>query len=219
MKKLYVCILILVVLPFSNLFGKGPVDYVRPNIGSVHSRWFFFTPGAVPFGMAKPGPSTDGSYGNNQGWEAVGYDDRHESIEGFACFHEFQIGGLLLQPITGKLFTKPGLLENPDGGYRSRFDKKNEFATAGYYSVILKDYEIKVELTATKRVAFQSYTFPASDSAFIIFDVGNKLGESGEVKDSYINIIDNSTIEGYIITKPEYVKKYQPESEIKMYFH
>ena len=27
-------------------------DYVDPRIGTAHSRWFFFTPAAVPFGMA-----------------------------------------------------------------------------------------------------------------------------------------------------------------------
>lgn len=52
-----------------------PIDYVNPNIGSVHSRWFFYTPAAEPFGMAKLGASTNGSYGNVQGWEAVGYED------------------------------------------------------------------------------------------------------------------------------------------------
>ena len=44
------------------------VEYVNPNIGTVHSRWFFYTPAAEPFGMAKLGASTNGTYGNNQGW-------------------------------------------------------------------------------------------------------------------------------------------------------
>ena len=34
-------------------------QYVRPNIGTVHSRWFFYTPAALPFGMAKLGASTN----------------------------------------------------------------------------------------------------------------------------------------------------------------
>ena len=25
------------------------VEYVNPNIGTVHSRWFFYTPAAEPF--------------------------------------------------------------------------------------------------------------------------------------------------------------------------
>ena len=35
------------------------VEYVNPNIGTVHSRWFFYTPAAEPFGMAKLGASTN----------------------------------------------------------------------------------------------------------------------------------------------------------------
>ena len=53
-----------------------------------------YTPAAVPFGMAKLAPSTDAHLGNSGGWQAVGYDFRHTSIEGFANFHEFQVGGI-----------------------------------------------------------------------------------------------------------------------------
>lgn len=194
-------------------------DYVNPNIGTTHSRWFFYTPGAVPFGMAKLGPSTNGSYGNKEGWEAVGYEDRHTSIEGFACFHEFQVGGLLLQPVTGKLQTVPGSMDNPEEGYRSPFDKKDEYATAGYYSVLLKKYKIKAELTATERVGFQRYTFPESNEARILFDVGNRMGESGAVKDASVKMTDPSTVEGFIVTEPEYVKKYQSGADVRMYFY
>ncbi|MDR2886514.1 MAG: hypothetical protein LBV26_00670, partial [Bacteroidales bacterium] len=47
-------------------------QYVDPLIGTAHCRWFHFAPGCNPFGMAKPGPSTDGHLGNTEGWEAVG---------------------------------------------------------------------------------------------------------------------------------------------------
>jgi hypothetical protein len=47
-------------------------QYVNPLIGTAHCRWFHVAPGANPFGMAKPGPSTDGHLGNLTGWEAVG---------------------------------------------------------------------------------------------------------------------------------------------------
>lgn len=193
--------------------------YVNPNIGSTHSRWFFYTPASLPFGMAKLAPSTNGSYGNKDGWQAVGYEDGHTSIEGFACFHEFQIGGVMLMPVTGNFKTEPGKLDAPGSGYRSAFDKSTEHATAGYYSVFLKDYNVKTELTATERVGFQRYTFPQSDSSAILFDIGNQLGESGKAKDAYIKLIDKETIEGYVITAPEYVKKYQADSDIRMYFY
>src|SRR5690606_12234306 len=201
-----------------NADSLSPLDYVNPNIGVAHSRWFFYTPAAFPFGMAKLGPSTNGSYGNKSGWEAVGYDSRHSSIEGFANLHEFQVGGFLFTAMTGDLETVPGTLENPDEGYRSRFDKSDEHAVPGYYKVKLKDYGVTAELTATKRVGFQKYTFPQSDESYIILDIGNQLGESGKVKDAHVSFNEDGTIEGWVITYPEYVKKYQPEGEVRMYF-
>ena len=47
--------------------------FVEPRIGTAHCRYFHFAPGAMPFGMAKPGPSTNGHLGNKDGWEATGY--------------------------------------------------------------------------------------------------------------------------------------------------
>lgn len=193
-------------------------QYVNPNIGTAHCRWFHYTPGAAPFGMAKPAPSTNGSYGNVHGWDATGYDFRHTSIEGFANFHEFQLGGVLFTASTGPLQTVPGKMEDPESGYRSRFDHKDEVSTAGYYSVLLKDYDVKAELTATKRVAFHRYTFPATAEAHILFDIGNKLGESGPVKDAQVTLLPDGRVEGWVTTLPVYVQKYQPGAEVTMYF-
>lgn len=194
------------------------LGYVNPNIGTVHSRWFVYTPASVPFGMAKLGASTNGTYGNVQGWEAVGYEDTHTSIDGFPCFHEFQVGGLSLMPVNGEVKTTPARLEDPQDGWRSTFDKSDEEAHPGYYSVLLKDYGIRAELTATKRVGFQRYTFPASESSHIIFNVGNREGESGNVRDSYA-VCDGNVVSGYIVTEPEYVKKYQAGATVCMYFY
>lgn len=193
-------------------------QYVDPTIGTAHCRWFHFTPGALPFGMAKPAPSTNGSYGNAHGWDATGYDYRHHSIEGFPNFHEFQVGGIVFAPISGKLQTVPGKLEEPDNGYRSRFDRKDETATSGYYSVKLKDYDIKAELTATERVAFHRYTFPATHQAHILFDIGNRQGESGTVKDAAVYLLPDGRVEGWVTTLPVYIQKYQPGASVTMYF-
>lgn len=219
--KSYFLLLALALASCTNAIEEAKPDltkYVDPNIGTAHSRWFFYTPAALPFGMAKLAPSTDGTYGNKWGWEAVGYDGRHTSIEGFANLHEFQIGGLLFSPTTGKLQVTPGSLENPDEGFRSRFDRKDEFATAGYYSVLLKDYNVKAELTATERVGFHKYTFPQSEQSNIIFSIGRQLGESGLAVDSKVTFVDGNRLEGFVTTKPEYVKKYQADAVVTMYF-
>jgi len=208
------------VLIFSCSPGEDLTEYVDPIIGTAHCRWFFFTPAAVPFGMAKPSPTTDGHLGNPGGWQAVGYDYRHNSIEGFANFHEFQVGGIVVAPTTGTLQTLPGELDKPDSGYRSRFDRETEQAHPGYYSVYLKDYDVLAELTATERVAFHRYTFEkASDIENLIFNVGTKMGESGEVLDSHVEISENGhRIDGWVKTRPVYVNIYQKGSDLSMFF-
>jgi len=191
--------------------------YVDPQIGSVHGRWFFYTPAAVPFGMAKLAPHTNG-YGSQGSWGPCGYDDRHTSIEGFGHFHEFQVGGLVFMPTTGQLQTIPGKLENPDGGYRSRFDKTTEHSEPGYYSVFLKDYSIKAEITATERVGFHRYTFPETQQAHLIIDIGHRQGESSGVTDAFAKVVNGREVEGYIETYPEYAKFCDPDKKVKMYF-
>lgn len=215
---LVICMSIIMGCSTSTSSTKALVDYVDPNIGTAHCRWFFYTPAAIPFGMAKLAPSTDAHLGNPGGWQAVGYDFRHTSIEGFANFHEFQIGGVVFAPTVGELQTVPGELENPDGGYRSRFDKKDEVAAPGYYSVLLKDYGVKAELTAMKRVGFHRYTYPKTEQANLIFDIGNKQGESGEVKDAEVQYFEDGRVEGYVITSPVYVNIYQKGADVRMYF-
>ncbi len=195
-----------------------PLASADPRIGTAHSRWFFFIPGAAPFGMARPGPCTDAHYGNKDGWQAVGYDGRHTSIESFVSFREFQIGGVALMATTGPLQTTPGRLEHPDEGYRSRFDKSEETAQPGYYAVRLKDYGVQAELTATPRVAYHRFTFPATNQAHILFDVGHRQGESGAVMDAYVRRVSDREVEGSVITHPEYVKAYQPGALMRMYF-
>ncbi|MBK0379674.1 GH92 family glycosyl hydrolase [Mucilaginibacter segetis] len=198
---------------------ESVLKYVDPNIGTAHSRWFFYTPAAVPYGMAKLAPSTNGHYGNASGWEAVGYDTRQNSIEGFVHFHEWQVGGISYMPTNGPLKVNPGELENPSSGYRSTFDRKNQVAQPGYYKVLLDDYGITAELTATKRVGFQRYTFPENQQSHIILDIGNKQGESDIVTDASIKMIDDTHFEGYVSTYPKYVKIYDPEGKVNMYFY
>jgi predicted alpha-1,2-mannosidase len=219
MKKLFALLMLISFLSCSDKYQNfNPTDYVIPNIGSVHGRWFFYTPASIPFGMAKLAPHTN-AYGSPGSWMPCGYDDRHTSIEGFGHFHEFQVGGVVVMPTTGVLQTVPGPLENPDKGYRSRFDKIDEHAEAGYYSVYLKDYRIKAEITATARVGYHRYTFPSSNQSHLIFDVGHRQGESSGVNEAMIQLVERNKVEGYVIAYPEYAKFCDPGNKVKMFFY
>lgn len=106
-------------------------------------------------------------------------------------------GEILVMPTTHqKLQVVPGSLENPDAGYRSRFDHAEESATPGYYSVMLKDYNIKAELTSTERAGFHRYTFPESKTSRIILDVGHQIGDMTQGELSELRIVSNQRIEG-----------------------
>lgn len=146
-----------------------------------------------------------------------GNDARHSSIGGFVHFHEWQIGGGSVMPATGPLKLKPGALDNPGEGYRSSFKKSNEIAEPGYYKVLLDDYGIEAELTATKRVGVHRYTFPSHEDSRLIVDVGSIQGESGEVVDAKIEYA-NGLITGRVTLVPKYVHVFQPGAEVKLYF-
>jgi putative alpha-1,2-mannosidase len=100
-------------------------------------------------------------------------------------------------PTVGELLTVPGLPSDTiKTGYRSRFSHENEVVKPGYYSVLLDDYQIQAELTATERVAFQRFTFPQGQEKHILFNIGNRQGESGAVKDAYVVYNQDGTVEG-----------------------
>jgi predicted alpha-1,2-mannosidase len=180
-----------------NAQSKEPVDFVDPFIGTD----FFghtFPGAALPYAMVHLSPDM-----NTQGWTfAAGYIYSESSIMGFSHTHwsgtgMVNGGDVLLMPTAGnKLQISPGPLDNPDDGYRSRFDHADEVATPGYYSVILRDFGINAELTSTKRVGFHRYTFPKSDNSKIILDLGHQIGNNTSEELSELKIINNNRIEG-----------------------
>src|SRR3954464_8658988 len=99
--KSYILLLI-IALSSEALVAQDVLKYVKPNIGTAHSRWFFYTPAAVPYALLKLAPSTNGHYGNAQRWEAVGYDTRQNTIAGFVHFHEWQVRDESFMPVRGK---------------------------------------------------------------------------------------------------------------------
>ena len=176
---------------------KQPADYVNPFLGTDFFGHTF--PGAsLPYAMVHLSPDID-----TKGWTyCAGYVYSGTSIMGFSHTHWSGVGmtnggDVLLMPVTGKkLQIVPGPQNNPDEGYRSRFSHEDETASPGYYSVLLKDYNIKAELTATQRAGFHRYTFPKTDNAKIILDLGHQIGNMSSEEDSHLKIVDNYRIEG-----------------------
>ncbi len=191
---------VILILIFS-LIGKNIsaqtnyTRYVDPFIGTGgHGHTF---PGAaLPHGMVQLSPDN-----RTEGWDwCSGYNYSDSTIMGFSHTHLSgtgigDYGDILFMPTTGKVMTVPGSRTDPDSGYSSRFSHKSEIAKPGYYSVYLKDYKIKAELTATEHAGFQRYTFPETSEANIIIDLNH--GIQDKTTGSEIKIINNKIIEGY----------------------
>ncbi|MDX1284533.1 MAG: GH92 family glycosyl hydrolase, partial [Draconibacterium sp.] len=176
---------------------KELVNYVDPFIGTDFFGHTF--PGASrPYSMVHLSPDV-----HTQGWTyCAGYIYSESSIMGFSHTHWSGVGmvnggEVLLMPHIGdKLQIIPGTRENPDEGYRSRFDHEDESASPGYYSVLLKDYGVNVELTSTQRAGFHRYTFPKANNAKVILDLGHQIGNMSSGGISELKIVDNYRVEG-----------------------
>ena len=204
-------------LPFAKLFGlsgnhtaANPVASVLASSPSESEDFTKFVkiaigtgghghtyPGATfPFGMVQLSPDT-----YNDGWDwCSGYHHSDSSIMGFSHTHLSGTGAsdmldFLLMPGTGPTKLFPGSRQNPGEGYRSRFSHEDEIAVPGYYSVILRDYNVRAELSATEHAGIHRYTFPKSDSSHFILDLVHSYSNTPIVW-AYLKIVGNDTIVG-----------------------
>ncbi|MEY8706525.1 GH92 family glycosyl hydrolase [Bacteroides faecichinchillae] len=188
-----------------------PTDYVNPFIGAstsvgaagvYHGLGKTFPGATTPYGMVQVSPNTITGGDNGSG-----YSDEHKTIEGFA-FTQMSgvgwfgdLGNFLVMPTTGELHKIAGKEDNSIQGYRSAYDKATEFAKAGYYSVELTDYNIKVESSATPHCGILRFTFPSNEQSRIQVDLARRVG--GTSTSQYIKVIDDYTIQGWMKCTPD----------------
>jgi predicted alpha-1,2-mannosidase len=166
--------------------------YVNPFIGTAFTGHTF--PGATyPLGFMQPGPET-----GNFSWDyCSGYFYDDEKINGFSQNRLngtgiVDFGDLLLQPFSGE--------KRED--LSSTFNKSTEVATPGYYSVVLTDNDVKVEVTTAPHVAFHRYTFNADKTSGLLADfqsglVWSKDRISTHVLENVVNFESDYIITGY----------------------
>ncbi len=147
-----------------------PVEFVNPLMGT-DSEYKLSTGNtypaiALPWGMNFWTPQTSNM---NNGW-AYTYDDY--KIQGIKQTHQpspwiNDYGAFSLMAVTGRL--KVGGEERA-----SWFSHKAEISKPYYYSVYLADYDVTAEVTPTERTALFRFTFPSSDSSYILLDAFDK---------------------------------------------
>ena len=141
-------------------------------------------PGAqVPFGGIQISPDCD-----DKDYDcAAGYKYSKPFIQGFSLTHLSgtgipDLGDFLFLPGTGSR-AKP-----------SKFSHSKEWASPGYYAVELQDYGTKAEMAAGLRSGIFRFTYPASDSAYVMIDLDHTL--RWECVWASVRMLDDRTIIG-----------------------
>lgn len=189
----------------------NPADYVNPFIGaststdkarSYHGLGKTFPGATTPYGLVQLSPNTVTGGDNGSG-----YSYEHKTIEGFA-FTQMSgvgwygdLGNLLVMPSTGKLRVAAGKESSGSEGYRSHYSKETETASAGFYSVELTDYTIKVEATATPRCGILRFTFPQNEKSRIQIDLARRVGGTSVFQS--VELVDKHTIQGWMKCTPD----------------
>jgi predicted alpha-1,2-mannosidase len=197
--------LMVLVLTLSGLrlVAQDYTQFVNPFIGTAgHAHTF---PGPTrPFGLVQLSPDMrlfdwDWCSGYNQADTVIlGFSHTHLSGTGVG-----DLGDVLICPYLGDITFKQGTYNNPDGGYAFRFQRQTENAEVGYYAVENADDGIKIELASAHRAALHRYTFPKSQNANVVVDLGSTIYDPDRknILESQVEIIDNYTIQGYKIVK------------------
>lgn len=164
----------------------SPVDLVNPLMGTDSE--FSLSNGntypaiAVPWGMNFWTPMTNKM---GDGWT---YQYDANTIRGFKQTHQpspwiNDYAAFSLMPITGSL-----KFEEADRA--SWFSHKAEEVHPHHYKVYLADYDVITEVSPTNRAAHFKFTFPETDSAYILIDGFNQ--------GSMVKILpDQKTVIGY----------------------
>ncbi len=180
MKKIWTLVPILMQLSvFAQEVTKisDPVEWINPLMGTASkpslSNGNTYPAVALPWGMNFWTPQT-GKMGD--GWQ---YQYDADKINGFKQTHQpspwmNDYGAFAIMPVTKHL-------KFVQEERASWFSHKAEVSKPYYYSVYLADADVTAELTPTERAAQFCFTFPKTDSAFVVVDAFNK--------GSYIKII------------------------------
>ena len=191
--------------------GRPLSSYVNPFVGAStntelagasHGLGKTFPGATAPFGMVQVSPNT--ITGGDNG---PGYSYEHTTIEGFAFTQmsgigwDGDLGNFLVMPTIGDLHTFAGTEDKPEEGYRSRYDKSTEKASAGYYSVFLSDYKIQAEATALPHSGMLRFTFPESKEARIQVDLARRVGGTSTLQS--VEVVDDHTIKGWMQCTPD----------------
>lgn len=171
------------------------VDFVDPFIGTgAHGHTF---PGAtVPFGGVQVSPDNGVT-----GWDwCSGYHYSDSIIVGFSHLHLSgtgigDLGDIRLMPTANEVDLSKAIETRTDYDYYGKYTHESEEASPGFYQVRLRDSEIQVALTATKRSGLQRYNFPAGNRS-VVLDLSHQINWDKPTQGK-IEVVNDTLLTGY----------------------
>ncbi|KAL1916822.1 uncharacterized protein VTP21DRAFT_5526 [Calcarisporiella thermophila] len=155
--------------------------------------------------MVKPGPDMD-SPEPQAGYFLTG------NVTGFSQLHTDGTGGggpygnVNFMPVTGENWSLKD--------YSSVRVNGSDTASPGYFSIGLKRYGLKVELTTAARASLHRYTATGTSAPItVIIDMQHDLMKS--YQGGFVRVINDHTVEGW----GTYLGSFNREAPFKVYFH
>ncbi len=192
-------------IPRSPPYPSQAAKHVNPFVGTAAEGNTF--PGAVaPWGMVSVSPhnaySTPLSYATGEGLAPSGYVHGKKYLRGLGLTHLSgvgcpDLGAPVIAAVTGQV--RVG-----HKNYRSAY--RDEVAWPGYYAVVLSDFGVTVEATATPRVGLLRLRFAeGSNDGHVLFDVGQSVSwmrGAGTVRVVSPREVEGTSATGFFCAKP-----------------
>ncbi len=154
--------------------------FVDPFIGTGGVPWaaaMLFPGATTPFGMVRLSPDMCAAGGAVvAGLGTAGYFDTLTNVLGFSHTRLSGTGAVEGGQVRVSPSVRP-LLPSERKSAAPALDHANERAEPGYYTALLSDIGVEVELSATPRVGVHRYTFPAGAEPHLLVDATSVLGD------------------------------------------
>ena len=198
-------ILLSLTLSMVTVSAKSLTDYVDPKIGTT-KLGNTYPAVCTPFGLCKWTPQTRA--GERKGDKPYDYqDDRIQGIR----WTNFISGSAVPEYGSHTFSAMTGDLKLDPNDRASMFSHDNERSTPYYYSVVLDDYQIQIEVTSSVRSGYFRFTFPKSDDAKIILQPNNMPRAPHTKGDAYVEVIpERNEVVGYNPVYRYYISTGQP---------
>ena len=172
----------LVVMAAVGSQGRSVLDRVNVFMGSAGDNGQLAPAATVPFGMVSVCPDSDPR-------QHAGYDYEVARISGISLNRISGVGG---SGCGGNVSLMPDA-----EGKDIRIDKSTEQAGPGYYRATLSN-GVGVELTATRDMAVERFTFPAGMDKVIVL---NPTASFEKIHQYHFRVLNDRTAQGGLISR------------------